>query len=152
MRAAGHDAKDAGERATLLTPPAELRDAAEDLRRQAVRLDQVRADIARELTPESFAGKWEGRVAECFLRHVGGRYRQSHLDVAHDRLLRLVRALESAADDNQDQIARNRRLAAEVEAELAKRGDSPGSETELPGSLRDTSWPRVHRTVMGGAK
>lgn len=152
MRTEAPETKEAGERSSLLSEPAELRDAAEDLRRQAARLGQVRGDIARELTPESFVGKWEGKVAECFLRHVGGRYRQDHLDVAHDRLLRLVRALERAAEANQDQIAKNRRLAAEVEAELAKRGDGPGSDTTLPKSLRDTSWPRVHRTVMGGGK
>jgi len=140
------------ERATLLTEPDELRDAADDLRRQAARLDQLRTEMAREFTRESFAGKWEGKVAEGFLRHVGGRYRQSHLDVAHDRLIRLARALQRAADANQGEIARNRRLAAEVEAELARAGDRPGTETTLPQSLQDTSWPRVHRTIVGGAK
>ncbi len=145
------EASETRERATLLTQPEELRDAAEDLRRQAARLDQVRTDIARELTPGSFVDKWEGKVAEGFLRHVNGRYRQDHLDVAHDRLIRLVRALERAAEANQGQIAKNRRLAAEVQSELAKRGDGPGSET-LPKSLRDTSWPKVHRAVVGGSR
>lgn len=152
MRTGAPEAKEAGERSTLLTEPDELRDAAEDLRRQAARLDQVRTDIARELNPQSFVGKWEGRVADGFLRHVNGRYRQDHLDVAHDRLIRLVRALERAADANQEEITKNRRLAAEVQAELAKRSDGPGSGTTLPKSLRDTSWPRVHRAVMGGRK
>lgn len=149
MKTAAPEAKGAGERANLLTEPAELRDAAGDLRRQAARLDQVRTDLAREMTPENFVNKWEGKVAECFLRHIGGSFRQHHLTVAHDRLMRLVRALERAADANQQQITTNRRLADEVRAELAKRGDGPGSETKLPKSLRDTSWPRVHRTVMG---
>ena len=139
------------ERPTLLTDPDQLRTAADDLRRQAHRLDEVRSAIARELTPESFTGQWEGRVAEGFLRHVNGRYRQDHLDVAHDRLIRLVRSLGQAADANEEQIVKNRRLSAEVEAELARRGDQPGSET-LPQSMRDTRWPRVHRMVVGGAR
>ncbi len=142
------------ERSTLLTEPAELRDAAEDLRRQAARLDEVRTDMARELRPESFVDKWEGKVAEGFLRHVNGRYRQSHLDVAHERLSRLARALERAADANQEQIAKNRRLADEVESERARRVVRVGPQTFpeiVPKSARDTRWPQVHRTVMEGA-
>ncbi len=112
-------------------------------------------DIARELNQESFVDKWEGRVAEGFLRHVNDHYRQSHLDVAHDRLVRLARALEQAADANQEQIAKNRRLAAEVEWELSRQDDRLGAQ-KLPEmvakSMRDTSWPQVHRTVTGGAR
>ena len=145
------EASETAERESLLTEPSELREAAGDLGRQAARLDEVRGAMARELTPEGFAGKWEGKVAEGFLRHVNGRYRLDHLDVAHDRLTRLARALERAADANQDQIARNRRLAAEVESELATRGDRPAAEP-LPKSVRDTRWPRVHRTIVGGSR
>jgi len=144
-------------RATLLTEPSDLRTAAQDLRQQAGRLDVARTAIAQQLTPEAFAGKWEGLIAEGFLRHENGHYRQHHLDVAHDRLSRLSKVLIRAADANEAEIAKNRRLAAEVRAELAKQaeqgqtGDRAGT-VSLPTSLRDTRWPEVHRRVVGGRR
>jgi uncharacterized protein YukE len=143
-------AERAGEQSAdeLLTPPERLRDAARDLRRRAAQLDEVRQDLAARCTTETLAEVWEGKVAERFLVHVGGRHRQHHLDVAHDRLDLLALALDRAADANESRIGLHRRQRDEVQAELAQRGDLASSGL-LPTSLRDTSWPRWHDWVLG---
>jgi hypothetical protein len=137
--------------AELLTPPERLRDAADDLRRQGSRLDRVRSAIAADLDPAALVGRWEGRVAEAFVRHVDARHRQKHLDVAHDRLGLLALALERAAEANEARIAQHRRMADEIRSELARQGDLTGSGL-LPTSLRDTAWPRWHRAITGGGR
>lgn len=135
-------------RTRLLTPPDRLNDAAVRLRRQADRLEAVRADLARRMSVAAFAGSWEGRAAERFLVHVDGSHRQAHLTEAHGRLCALAEACRRAAGANAARIDRHRVLRDQVVDALVARKDF-ASIGHLPSSVRDTRWPAVHAQVVG---
>jgi len=77
------------------TSPEQLEEMAQRLDREASRLRSVRLELRRDV--EATRSHWEGRVAERFRNHTGPRYRQSHIDVAHDRLDAVAKMLRAAA-------------------------------------------------------
>ncbi|HMJ74559.1 MAG TPA: hypothetical protein VK507_01230 [Iamia sp.] len=79
------------------TSPQRLEEMAAALDREAGRLDEVRLALRQDAADTH--DYWEGRVADRFRVHVNGRYRQKHIDLAHDRLVAVARLLRAAARD-----------------------------------------------------
>lgn len=134
--------------ARLLTPPDHLHDAAVRLRRQADRLEEARADLARRMSLPAFKESWEGKVAERFLVHVDGGHRQAHLAEANRRLVALATEIQRAADANAARIARHKVLRDEVVDALLCKHDL-AAIAKLPSSVRDTRWPTIHVAIVG---
>ncbi len=85
------------------TPATYIVELAQYLEREAGRLDAARVDLRRDV--EGTRGRWEGLVAERFRNHTGGKYRQKHIDVAHDRLREVASQLRQAAASQKAGVA-----------------------------------------------
>jgi hypothetical protein len=131
-----------------LTRPEKLADAARRIEAHAARLDRIRGELAAEMTVVAMRERWEGTACEDFLRHVGPRHRQHHLDVAHDRLRLLALVLDRAAEENRAELAVLARLESEVRATLDAAGRI--DRIDLP-PTGDTRWRQLHRVYVGSA-
>jgi len=88
---------------TAPTPATYIVELAQYLEREAGRLDAARMDLRRDV--EATRGRWEGLVAERFRSHTGAKYRQKHIDLAHDRLREVASQLRQAAASQKSSVA-----------------------------------------------
>lgn len=124
-----------------LTPPDDLREAADELRRQAHTLGEARQDLGRR------AGEadWRGARADAYRRHHQARLRMLDDHVA--RLGLAATICTAAATEATTELATLRRLETEARAAIAATGGAVAADLPPTG---DTRWRDIHAAVTVG--
>lgn len=121
-----------------LTPPDDLREAADELRRQAATLGEAREDLGRR----AGEGDWRGVRADAYRRHHRARLRM--LDDLVARLGLAAAICTAAAAEAATELVALRRLESEARSAIAATGGAV--PVELP-PTGDTRWRDIHAAV-----
>lgn len=121
-----------------LTPPDALREAADELRRQAADLGEARHDLGRRAE----VADWRGARADAYRRHHQARLRMLDDHVA--RLGLAVTICTAAAAEATTELATLRRLETEARGAIAATGGAVPMDLPPTG---DTRWREIHAAV-----